>query len=63
MTAAPRKPVTFEIPDDADRGECRSCGEPIAWVVTPKGKKMPVELKTRESHFAHCPEAQKWRRK
>lgn len=22
---------------------CRSCGEPIDWVKTPKGKNMPVE--------------------
>ena len=55
--------ITFDIPADADRGACRSCGEPIAWVLTAKGKKMPVELTSKEAHFARCPDAQKWRRK
>ncbi len=59
--AAARK-ITFAIPDDADRSRCRSCGEPIAWIVTDNGKKMPVELATNESHFARCPEAVKWRK-
>ena len=58
-----RTPVTFEIPENADRGACRSCGKAIAWVITAKGKKMPVELDTKESHFAHCPAAEKWRKK
>lgn len=57
-----RKPVTFDIPEDADLGECRSCGEKIAWVITEKKKRMPVELATKESHFARCPEAAKWRK-
>lgn len=60
---APARKVTFDIPADADRGACRSCGEPIAWILTAKGKKMPVELATKESHFARCPAAQSWRRK
>ncbi len=54
--------ITFEIPDAADRGTCRSCGEPIAWVITDAGKRMPVELSSRESHFARCPQATKWRK-
>ncbi len=62
MTTQGRK-VTFDIPPDTDRGSCRSCGEPIAWIVTAKGKKMPVEIATNESHFARCPQAQKWRRR
>ena len=49
-----RAPVTFEIPASADRGVCRSCGAEIAWVITKAGRKMPVELATKESHFAHC---------
>lgn len=58
---AERKPVTFEIPADADRGTCRSCHEPIAWVMMASGKKNPIELATNESHFARCPQAKKWR--
>jgi hypothetical protein len=58
-----RKAVTLDIPPNADRGACRSCGEPIAWVITKSGKKMPVELATKESHFARCPAAKEWRKK
>lgn len=59
---AERKRVTFEIPDTADRGACRSCGEAIGWVLTKSGKKMPVEIATKESHFARCPAAERWRK-
>lgn len=54
--------LTFDVPPDADRGTCRSCGRPVAWIITAKGKKMPVDLGSGESHFATCPEAAKWRK-
>lgn len=61
MTARPK--VTFDIPPNATTSACRSCGKPIAWIVTSSGKKMPVELDTRESHFANCHDAGKWRKR
>lgn len=27
----------------AKQGECRSCGAPVIWAVTHKGKRMPVD--------------------
>jgi hypothetical protein len=45
---------------------CRSCGAPILWCVTVKGKKMPVDLPDNNepttSHFATCPDAATWRK-
>lgn len=63
---AARKPVVFKIPENAERGYCRSCQAPIFWLVMPSsGKRMPVEAegdKRGESHFAHCFAAPDWRR-
>lgn len=55
---------------------CRSCGAQVVWMENPKtGKKMPVNAETVEkgdehldlghqtSHFATCPQADKWRRR
>lgn len=58
---------------------CQACGAPIKWIVTKKGKKMPVDLKARrfyvitngmpvqmqghEPHFATCPYADRFRKK
>lgn len=52
---------------------CRGCGEPIVWYITPKGKKMPMSVKnestllhgaldTYEPHFATCPNAANFRK-
>lgn len=51
---------------------CRSCDAPIVWIRTKRGKSMPLDLGTAkegadgawtaESHHAHCPDAEKWRR-
>lgn len=55
--------------------KCRSCGAPIVWFKTSAGKKIPVDAATVEpedqqlqlprhvSHFATCPDADKFRRK
>jgi hypothetical protein len=59
----------FEVP-------CRSCGKPVVWFRTAKGKRMPVDaattkptdaehqldLKRHTSHFATCPQAEGWRK-
>lgn len=43
----------FVMPDEAEESECRSCGEPIWWVVTAKGKNMPLD-DNGEAHFNTC---------
>lgn len=43
-------------------GHCRSCGAPIAWAITPKGKRAPIN-RDGVTHFATCPEARAWRRR
>lgn len=55
----------FTIPEGwqvSDLGACRSCGERIAWCITPAGKRAPVDPDG-TSHFATCPQADRWRRK
>ncbi|MEO0660858.1 MAG: hypothetical protein AAFZ87_04915 [Planctomycetota bacterium] len=77
MAGRPRKRrIDFELPLGADRSSCRFCGAPIAWIQTgehPDGrpKRMPLDLGTvvndlagiprAESHFAHCPSADRAR--
>lgn len=55
----------FQVTED-NRTECRSCGEPIIWCITSKGKKMPVDEPENDepttSHFATCKDADHWRR-
>lgn len=53
---------------ETNRGECRSCGEPVIWCLTGKGKRMPVDEPEDDgrptfSHFATCPQAEDWRKK
>lgn len=56
----------FWVTED-NRGECRSCGEPIIWCITAKGKRMPVDIPLDDetctsSHFATCAHANEWRK-
>jgi hypothetical protein len=82
------------------RATCKSCGAPILWTITERGKRMPLDAAPtedgtvevigtafgsslgmsrvlsgdtltaaraaraplRRSHFAHCPQADEWRR-
>lgn len=57
-----RSKVTFPVPPGAPHVACRSCGAPAVWIVTAKGKRMPVNADTGESHFATCPQAGAWRK-
>jgi hypothetical protein len=44
---------------------CRSCGASIEWWITPKGKKMPMDVQldgSCESHWANCPDAKDWKK-
>ena len=36
----------FRLPENAKRGTCRSCQQPIAWVQTASGARMPLDLAT-----------------
>ncbi|MGK2898591.1 MAG: hypothetical protein ACSLE9_07870 [Burkholderiaceae bacterium] len=40
---------------------CKSCGEPVDWVITDAGKRAPMNLDG-VPHFATCPQANEWRR-
>lgn len=57
--------TTFFVTED-NPSECRSCGEPIIWCVTESGKRMPVDVPTDDepttSHYATCPDADRWRK-
>ena len=51
-----------------DAGICKGCGEGIVWIVTKKGKRAPMNLQPDAngkpvSHFATCPDRDKFRRK
>lgn len=59
----------FPLPSNARRSQCRSCGQPVAWVLTNSGAPMPLDLATVEqrdgvtmalNHFATCPHGQAW---
>lgn len=56
---------TFYVTED-NQAECRSCGDPVLWCTTAKGKKMPVDIPEGDepttSHFATCPDGDKWRK-
>lgn len=49
--------TTFPVPPGAPVKACNSCGADIVWIVTAAGKRMPVDARTHESHFATCPNA------
>ena len=56
----------YTFVEEDNQSECRSCGEPIIWCITAKGKKMPVDVPEDDapttSHFATCADADKWRK-
>lgn len=58
-------PEDVTIPEGytfSGRGTCRSCGVPIVWAVTAKGRAAPLNLDG-ISHYATCPQAATWRKK
>ncbi len=58
MTAAKTQPAPL-----GDRSVCRSprCGAVIYWVITAKGKKMPVEADG-TPHWGRCPDAARFKK-
>lgn len=55
------KEIKFTIPKGADKTYCKGCGATIFWIITKKGKKMPVDPDG-ASHFATCSKAGKFRK-
>jgi hypothetical protein len=46
----------------AGTSKCRGCNQSIAWYLTPKGKRIPLDEGTLESHWATCPKAKDFRK-
>lgn len=45
---------------------CRGCGVRVEWWITPRGKKMPMDVNENgdcEPHWASCPNAKDFRTK
>ena len=53
-----------EIDAKARIEHCRSCGAPVWWGRTAKGKACPLDVQSGErtavSHFSTCPQAKDW---
>ncbi len=41
---------------------CRACGETIRFESTKNGRLQPVSIKTGVSHFADCPQAERFKK-
>lgn len=41
---------------------CRACGEAIRFEATASGKLQPISIKTGVSHFADCPQADRFKK-
>jgi hypothetical protein len=52
----------YEIPPDAQASTCRGCEAPIYWVVSPKGRNVPVD-EDGTCHFDTCPNADAFKRR
>ena len=59
-------PFKFDIPANTKTSRCRSCNATIAFVPTPKGHLMPVDVVGEhrgESHFATCTDPKRFRKR
>jgi len=48
-----------------NQANCRGCGAAIEWWITPRNKKMPMDVDAdgnAESHWANCPAAKEFRK-
>lgn len=43
--------------------KCKKCPARILWWKTPKGKMMPLDLKTYEPHWGSCPARDEFKKK
>jgi len=51
-----------EKPNDAPGGKCNQCQKPIFWILSKKGKKVPISMHPNfpskfSAHFPHCEKA------
>lgn len=46
-------PRRYDVPPDARKQSCLSCGQPIYWIETQRGKRCPVDPDG-TTHFATC---------
>lgn len=62
----------FILPAGAQRARCRSCQAEIAYIITARGQRMPLDVAKSEerdgqtwalTHFATCPEGKAWSQK
>lgn len=60
--------MTYTLPGWADPtiapepARCRSCGDEIGWVVSHVSRRKAPINPDGTSHFATCPQADKWRK-
>lgn len=52
--------LTYPIPEGTRPVPCRGCNAAIYWVLTEKGKRMPVDPDG-TPHWATCPAAKRFR--
>ena len=75
MPAEAVKGPWFDIPAFTHSSQCRSCKAVVYWVLTPAGKRMPVDCDVDGgheptiyepghgvSHFSTCPDRDEWRK-
>lgn len=58
--------ITYDVPTQAPRVPCRSCGASIVFVFTEKGKRMPVDAAGETAgspHWASCNDPKRFRKK
>jgi hypothetical protein len=53
--------IPLEWVPSAKTSRCRSCDAMIVWCMTPRQKRAPVNPDG-TSHFASCPDADRWRK-
>jgi hypothetical protein len=53
-------PVPTSASAEARAQRCRSCGAPVEWRKTAKGRWCPYDAGTETSHFQTCPDAKRW---
>ena len=69
MSQFPETPIKMLIAgyDRSNYSVCKSCGAAIEWWITPSGQRipmnpMPLSYSPAVSHFATCPDADKFRK-
>lgn len=58
--------MIYELPKQVSTMPCRACGRAIAFVLTPKGHRMPVDVagETRgHSHYESCTDPKRFRKR